>query len=167
MPVLVDGERTIVESSIIIEHLDHTHSGPSRLIPHEPAAALEVRCMDRVFDNYIMAPMQRIVADRLRAPERRDGQTVEEARALLATAYRWLDQRLATRTWAAADAFTLADCAAAPALFYADWTQEIGADLRHACAYRSRLLSRPSVARVIEEARPYRPLFPLGAPDRD
>jgi glutathione S-transferase len=123
--------------------------------------------MDRVFDNYVMTPMQRIVSDRMRAPERRDSQAVVEARALLDTTYGWLDERMAGREWAAGDAFSLADCAAAPALFYADWTHPIADELRHARAYRNRLLSRPSFARAVDEARPYRPLFPLGAPDRD
>jgi glutathione S-transferase len=156
-----------MEASIIIEHLALRHSGPSRLIPQDANAALDVRFMDRVFDNYVMTPMQRIVSDRMRAPERRDSQAVVEARALLDTTYGWLDERMAGREWAAGDAFSLADCAAAPALFYADWTHPIADELRQARAYRNRLLSRPSFARAVDEARPYRPLFPLGAPDRD
>jgi glutathione S-transferase len=167
MPVLVDGGETVMEATIIIEHLALHHPGPVRLIPPEPKAALDARFMDRFFDNYVMTPMQRIVFDRVRAPESRDRQTVAEARALLDTAYRWLDERMAGRDWAAGDEFGLADCAAAPALFYADWTHEIGEQFAHVRAYRRRLLARPSFARAIDEARPYRPLFPLGAPDRD
>jgi glutathione S-transferase len=166
MPVLIDEGRTIVESTIIIEHLALHHAGPVQLIPRDTDAALDVRFMDRVFDNYVMAPMQRIVGDFIRAPEARDARTVTEAKALLDTSYRWLDARLATRKWACAD-FSLADCAAAPSLFYADWVHPIDAAFANTRAYRARLLSRASVARAVEEARPYRHLFPPGAPDRD
>ena len=102
-----------------------------------------------------------------RAAEDRDRQGVAEARATLETAYRWLDDTMTGREWAAGDAFSLADCAAAPALFYADWAHPIGDAFSNVRAYRRRLLTRPSFARAVDEARPYRPLFPLGAPDRD
>ena len=167
MPVLVDDGRAVVEASIIIEHLGLEHPGPVRLIPADPRAALAVRMMDRFFDNYVMTPMQRIVLDAIRAPAQRDPHGVAEARALLDTAYTWLDGVMAGREWAAHDTFSLADCAAAPALFYADWAHPIGEALAHVRAYRRRLLARPSVARAVDEARPYRPYFPLGAPDRD
>lgn len=167
MPVLVDGDRTVVESSVIIEHLGLHHPGPVRLIPEDARAALPVRTMDRVFDNYVMTPVQRIVGDALRAPDARDPQGVSDARALLDTAYRWLDEVMAGREWAAGDGFSLADCAAAPALFYADWVHPIDAAFGALRAYRRRLLARPSFARAVDEARPYRALFPLGAPDRD
>jgi glutathione S-transferase len=167
IPVLVDDGRAVVETSIIVEHLDLHHPGPVRLIPEDRSAALEVRMMDRFFDNYVMTPMQRIVFDAIRAPGRRDAQGVAEARALFDKAYRWLDDRMKGREWAACDVFSLADCAAAPALLYADWVHPIGADLPNARAYRSRLLARPSYARTLDEARPYRHLFPPGAPDRD
>src|SRR5438552_16568096 len=167
MPVLVDGGRTVVETSIIIEHLDLHHPGPVRLIPADARAALVVRMLDRFFDNYVMTPMQKIVLDGIRAREHRDPFGLAEARALLDTAYRWLDGAIAGRAWAAGDAFTLADCAAAPALFYADWAHAIGPTYGNVHAYRRRLLTRPSFARAVDEARPYRPLFPLGAPDRD
>jgi glutathione S-transferase len=166
-PVLVDDGRTVVEASIIIEHLGLRHPGPVRLIPDDAGAALDVRMMDRFFDNYIMTPQGRIVFDSLRAPADRDKLGVAEARAMLDTAYDWLDHAMAGRQWAAGDAFSLADCAAAPALFYADWTHPIGAAFENVHAYRRRLLQRPSFARAVDEARPYRPLFPLGAPDRD
>lgn len=166
-PVLVDGERTVMEATIIIEHLGLHHPGPVRLIPADARAALEVRAMDRFFDNYIMTPQQRIVFDAIRQPENRDRQGVEEARAMLDTAYRWLDGKMAARDWAAGDGFSLADCAAAPALFYADWTHAIGEQFGNVRAYRRRLLARPSFARAVDEARPYRHFFPLGAPDRD
>jgi glutathione S-transferase len=167
MPVLVDDDRTVVEASIIIEHLGLHHSGPVQLIPEERRAALDVRMMDRFFDNYVMTPMQKIVADSLRTAENRDRQGVAEARQLLDTAYRWLDATMTARAWAVGEAFSLADCAAAPALFYADWVQPIDRAFANVHAYRRRLLSRPSFARAVDEARPYRPLFPLGAPDRD
>lgn len=167
-PVLRDGARTIPEASVIIEYLQLHHPGPVRLIPDDPDRALSVRLLDRFFDNYISTPQQRIVFDAMRAPEARDALGVTEARAMLDNAYAWLDGQLADgRPWAAGDAFTLADCGAAPFLFYADWTHPI--DARHAKvrAYRARLLARPSVVRVVDAARPYRPYFPLGAPDRD
>jgi glutathione S-transferase len=167
MPVLVDDGRTVVESSIIIEHLGLRHPGPVRLIPEDARAALEVRMLDRCFDNYVSTPMQKIVFDSLRAEESRDPQGVSEARALLDTAYRWLDDAIKGRKWAAGDAFSLADCAAAPALFYADWVHPVGEAFANVRGYRRRLLARPSFARAVDEARPYRPNFPLGAPDRD
>ena len=166
-PVLVDDGRTVLEASIIIEHLGLHHPGPVRLIPQDADAALEVRMMDRFFDNYIMTPQGRIVLDSLRAEADRDRLGVAEARTMLDTAYGWLDHKMAGREWAAGEAFSLADCAAAPALFYADWTHPIGAAFGNLQAYRRRLLQRPSFARAVDEARPYRPLFPLGAPDRD
>lgn len=166
-PVLVDGDRTIVESSIIIEHLDIHHPGPVHLVPEEARAALQVRTMDRFFDNYVMTPMQRIVFDAMRPEERRDPQGVAEAREVLDRAYDWLDGAVAGREWAAGEAFSLADCAAAPSLFYADWVHPVGEAFPHVRAYRARLLARPSFARAVDEARPYRRFFPPGAPDRD
>ena len=167
MPTLVDQGRTIVEASIIVEYLDLHHPGPVRMVPEDPRAALDVRMMDRFFDNYVMTPMQRIVFDAIRSPESRDRQGVAEAHELLDTAYRWLDERMRGREWAAGDGFGLADCAAAPSLFYADWAHPIADGLANLGAYRRRLLARPSFARAVDEARPYRPFFPLGAPDRD
>jgi len=167
MPLLVDGDRSVMESTIIIEYLGLHHPGPVQLLPQDARAALDVRFMDRFFDNYVMAPMTRIVFDYIRAPEQRHAQTVSEARQLLDTAYRWLDERMHAREWACGEAFSLADCAAAPALFYADWVHPIDAGLAHVRAYRQRLLARPSFARAVDDARPYRVMFPPGAPDRD
>ena len=166
-PILVDGERTILEATAVIEYLEVAHPGPVRLIPSDPLAAIDVRMMDRVFDNYVSTPQQRVVYDALRQPEARDPQGVAEARAMLETSYAWLDERMAGREWAAADTFSLADCAAAPALFYADWTHPIDGRFTHLRAYRARLLARPSFARAVDAARPFRPYFPLGAPDKD
>ena len=166
-PVLVDGDRTVAESSIIIEHLDVHHRGPVRLLPDDPAAALEVRFMDRFFDTYVMNEMQKPVSEALKAEGGRREEAMAEARKALDTAYAWLEQRLAGRVWAAGDSFSMADCAAAPSLFYADWVHQIGAAFPTVRAYRTRLLERPSFARAVEEGRPYRVNFPLGAPDRD
>lgn len=166
-PVLVDGGRAVIESSIIIEYLMLRYPGRVRLIPSDPEPALEVRFLDRYFDNYIMTPMSRIVANELRPQDQRDPYGVDEARAALDTAYRWLDALMARRVWAAGENFTMADCAAAASLFYADWAHRIGENFPHVRSYRSRLLARPSVARVVDEARPFRHFFPLGAPDRD
>ena len=167
MPLLLDHGKPVAEATIIIEHLQVNHPGPVRLIPADPHLALEVRFMDRFFDNYVQTPQQKIVFDALRDEQQRDAKGVTDARAALETAYAWLDQRMAGRTWAAGDVFSLADCSAAPALFYADWTHRIGESFANVHAYRRRLMARPSFARAIEEARPYRPFFPLGAPDRD
>ncbi|WDD91728.1 glutathione S-transferase family protein [Burkholderia sp. FERM BP-3421] len=167
MPVLVDGGRTVVEATIIIEHLGLHHPGPVRLLPDAPADALDVRALDRFLDNYVSTPQQKIVFDCLRPPEARDPRGVADARAMLDTAYAWLDARMADREWAAGARFSLADCGAAPFLFYADWTHRIDPSFGHLLAYRRRLLARPSFARAVDEARPYRPLFPLGAPERD
>ena len=166
-PVLVDGSRTVTEASIIIEYLALHYPGPVSLLPANAAAALEVRSMDRFFDNYISTPQQKVVADALRPESERDARGVADARASLDTAYAWLDKTMVGRTWAAGDSFSLADCGAAPFLFYADWTHRIDPSFANVIAYRKRLLARPSFARAVDEARPYRPLFPLGAPDRD
>jgi glutathione S-transferase len=167
MPVLVDDGQAIMEATIIIEHLGLLHRGPVQLLPEDPKRAIHVRFLDRFFDNYVMTPMMRIVFDHLRPPEKRDSQGVSESRSLLNTAYGWLETTLSDRSWAAGDDFSLADCAAAPCLFYADWVHSIGAEYPKLRAYRQRLLSRPSFARAVNEARPYRSLFPPGAPDRD
>lgn len=166
-PVLVDDGRAVMESSIIIEHLDLHHRGPVRLLPDDRDAALEVRFMDRFFDNYVMTAMQKPVLEALRAEDARKEEAMAEAHQALETAYAWLEQRLGGRTWAAGENFTMADCAAAPSLFYADWVHQIGPGFPTLRAYRSRLLARPSFARAVEEARRYRSYFPLGAPDRD
>ena len=165
--LLIDGERQVVESSIIIEYLELAHPGPAPMLPADPMAALEVRFLDRFFDLHVMDPMQMAVSSALgRLPmSREDGMTLAAER--LERAYAWLEGHLAGRTWAAGEIFTLADCAAAPSLFYADWTHPIPDACPVLKAYRARLLARPSFARAVEEARYFRPNFPLGAPDRD
>ncbi|ANN76478.1 glutathione S-transferase family protein [Bordetella flabilis] len=166
-PVLVDGDRTIMEATCIIEYLGLYYPGPLSLIPADPKEALETRLMDRFFDNYVSTPQQRIVFDALRPEDARDPYGVAQAREMLDTSYAWLDRTMAGRTWATGEQFSLADCAAAPFLFYADWTHPIDARYANVLAYRRRLLQRPSFARAVDEARPYRGFFPLGAPDRD
>ena len=166
-PVLTDGARTVLEASCIIEYLHIHHPGPARLLPDDADAALEVRMLDRFFDNYISTPQQKVVFDHLCAEADRDPHGVTKARAMLETSYAWLDARMAGREWAAGDTFSLADCGAAPFLFYADWTHAIDPRFTHVHAYRQRLLARPSFKRAVDEARPFRAYFPLGAPDRD
>lgn len=166
-PLLLDGGRDVAESSIIIEHLQLAHPGPVRLLPADAAAALDVRFMDRFFDLHVMTPMQHAVGGALSGDPARKAEALAYASGKLERAYAWLEQHLAGRTWAAGEAFSLADCAAAPSLFYADWTHRISTSYPLLLAYRARLLARPSFARAVEEARQFRPLFPLGAPDRD
>jgi glutathione S-transferase len=166
-PVLRDGDATILESSIIVEYLMRRHPGATRMIPVNDEAALTVRFMDRFFDNYVMSPMQTLVSDRLRTETERDAKGVADARKMLDVAYGWLEEQLAPQGWASGSAFSLADCSAAPALFYADWVHPVGDRFPGVLAYRGRVLARPSVARVVDEARPFRKFFPQGAPDRD
>jgi glutathione S-transferase len=161
-PLLVDDGVPIMESSVIVEYV-----APD-LVPDDADDAREVRMLDRIFDNHVMSPMQAIVAEHIPfLNPTPDPTRIARAREALDKIYRWLNARLAGRQWAAGDTFTLADCAGAPSLFYADWVQPIPDALTAIKAYRARVLARPSVSRVVDEARPYRPLFPLGAPDRD
>lgn len=166
-PMLVDGDRQVVETSIIIEYLQLAHPGPVPLLPADPMAALDVRFLDRFFDLHVMDAAQHAVDGALTgdATKRRDGMAIAVRK--LDRAYPWLEKHLASRTWAAGEDFTLADCAAAPALFYADWTHPIAEEFPNLRAYRARLLARPSVAKAVDGGRPFRHLFPLGAPDRD
>lgn len=166
-PLLVDSERNIVETSIIIEYLQLVHSGPVRLLPEDPMAALEVRFLDRFFDLHVMSAVQHAVNGALTGDPVKRQEGLVFAKEKLDLAYAWLEKQLVGRTWAVGADFTLADCAAAPALFYADWTHPIPEAFPVLRAYRARLLTRPAFARAVEEARPYRQLFPLGAPDRD
>jgi glutathione S-transferase len=167
IPVLRDEAAglTVPESTPIVEYLDAIGAAPP-LVPAEPAAALQVRLWDRVLDGQVMTPMQKIVGDNLRPPDGRDEHGVEEAHAALDSAYRLLDQRLAAGGWVAGDRFSLADCAAAPALHYAyvvhRWDEERLAGLTR---YFAELMERPAVARVVDEAREYRELFPMPWPE--
>jgi glutathione S-transferase len=160
-PVLVDGDRVVIESAAIIEYLDLHHGDAPPLVPADPRAAIEARQMDGVFDDYVMAPLSRMVLNALRDEEARDKHLDAEAKATLDRSYAWLDRWMAGREWAASQGFTIADCAAAPALFYAHWGHPIPDSHEALRAYRARLLARPSIARVVEEARPWRDYFPL------
>ena len=162
-PALTDGVREVTQSNPVIEYLDRI-GGAAPMIPRDPDAALTARMLAGVFDAYVAEPMQQVVAEALRPEDQRDPRRVNEAKARLDKAYVWLAGRIGNG-WAGGGPFNIADCAAAPALFYADWVHPIPAGPLK--AYRARLLARPSVARVVDEARPYRPLFPLGAPDKD
>ena len=161
-PVLRDEarERTIPESSTIIEYLDQHYPGPAPLLPADPDLARQVRFRDRFYDHYVHQPMQKIVTDRIRPQGRHDPHGVEEAGALLRTALDMIDADMASKTWAMGEDFGMADCAAAPALFYADKVLPFGATHGNAAAYLQRLMQRPSFARVIEEAQPYFKFFP-------
>lgn len=166
-PLLIDDGEPIFESTTIIEHLAACHPGPYRWIP-DGAAGRRARFLDRFFDLHVMNNMQDIVFDALRPDNAHDPFGVAKARANLTIAYRWLDELLDDGPWAVGNEFTLADCAAAPALFYADWVEEIGTRHPRLAAYRARLLDHPIVARAVDEGRPYRNLFPIpGVSNRD
>ncbi|KNH45907.1 glutathione S-transferase family protein [Pseudomonas lini] len=158
-PVIRDPvhQRNLPESSIIIEYLDRQYPGKHRLVPDDWDSALEVRLWDRFFDHYVQVPMQQIVSDRLHAT---NGDLSRE-RATLETAYGMLDRRMASRIWVASPAFSMADCAAAPALFYARTLVPFPDDYRHLSAYFERLVQRPSFQRVIDEARPWFSYYPF------
>ncbi|MBV9882579.1 MAG: glutathione S-transferase family protein [Sphingomonadaceae bacterium] len=162
MPVLEDPARAAIvpETSIIIDYLDVHHPGAIRLIPEEADAARGVRLWDRIFDLHVQTPMQRIIADRLRPPDAKDAYGVAEARASLAIALATVEREVAGRKWACGEAFTLADCAAAPALFYADKVMPFGAEHPAAAGLLERLKARPSFARVLAEAEPWFQYFP-------
>jgi glutathione S-transferase len=163
IPLLQDHGRgqVVPETSIIIEYLDQHYPGRGPLLPDDAAERLEARLWDRLSDLYVMLPMQRVVADRLRPEAERDPRTVAEAKATLRTAYSMLERQLAGRTWLAGERFTVADCAAAPALFYASVAEPFAEEQGELAGYFERLLQRPSVARAIDEARPYFQFFPL------
>jgi glutathione S-transferase len=173
-PVLTDGDAIVVETSSIVEHLAVHHPGPAPLIPDDPAEAVVTRMLDRVFDHYVMGNMQRVIAayfvnkDDPAAGGMRDAPfkpEIEAGKAGLLRAYGWLER------WLSANELpphvSLVTCAAAPSLFYADWMERIPADCPHLAALRAELLALPPVVRCVDDARPYRPYFPPGAPDRD
>jgi len=161
MPLLQDGEIVLPETSIIIDYLQAHHPGSIILIPADADAAREVRLWDRFFDLYVHTPMQKLVSDRLRPEDAKDPFGVEEARATLDTAYAMLDRRMAERKWAAGDAFSMADCAAMPPLFYVDAVHPYRATCPALGAYFERLASRPSAQQVICEAQPWLQYFPF------
>lgn len=165
-PVLLDDGKPVIETTCIIDHLQAHHPGKNIWIP-DGDAGRRVRFLDRFFDLYVMNNMSVPVFNAIRPEGSRDPYGVEKAMQRLRTAYDWLEANLGDGPWAIGEQFTLADCAAAPSLFYADWVEEIGPDRPRLAAYRARLLAHPIVARAVDEGRPYRSYFPLGAPDRD
>lgn len=165
-PVLLDGGEAVVETTCIIEHLHAYHRGPNDWIPTGEDGR-RTRFLDRFFDLYVMNQMTVPVFNALRPEDAKDPYGVDKAMDRLRIAYDWLEANLGGGPWAIGDRFTLADCAAAPSLFYADWVEEIGDQRPKLKAYRARLLEHPAVRRCVDEGRPYRAYFPLGAPDRD
>jgi len=168
-PVLEDGarDRIVPESSIIIEYLAQHYPGSVTLVPADPGLALQTRLRDRFYDHYVHLPMQRIVADRMRLDAQKDPIGVAAARAQIETAYVMIENDLGDEPWAMGDAFTMADCAAAPALYYANVAVPIGTRRPHTVAYLHRLMTRPSFARALTEAEPYFQYFPLNAERRE
>ena len=164
-PVLEDGDTVVVEATSIIEYLAVQHPGPAPLIPTDPAAAVTTRMLDRVFDNYVMANMQRVVNAFIADRENPDPAEVSGGREGLLRAYRWLEHWLAEGEMP--PHVSLVTCAAAPSLFYADWVERIPGDCPRLAALRAELLALPSVVRCVDDARPYRAWFPPGQPDRD
>ena len=162
-PVLRDEARgqTVAESTVVIEYLDAFHSGATRFIPAEPDAAWQTRMWDRVFDNYIHEPMQKLVADHMRPADKKDGLGVKQAEALIRQAYALVDQHIGGGPWAMGDSFTLVDCAASPALSYATTLVPLDRSQRNLAAYLDRLIARPSFARVLREAEPYFKFYPV------
>ncbi len=163
-PVLVDGDTTVIEATAIVEHLALKFPG-SGLIPADPAEAATARMLDRVFDNYVMGNGQRVVGAYLANMEAPDPAEVEAGKQGLRRAYRWLEHWLEENALPAH--VSLVSCAAAPSLFYGDWIEPIPADAPRLAALRAELLALPEVSRCVEDARPFRPWFPPGAPDRD
>ena len=163
MPVLEDTARgrIVPESTIVVEYLDRFYPGPTRLVPEEPDLAWQTRLWDRFYDCYVQEPMQKIVLDRLRPEGNSDQYGVEQAKKQLLSAYDMLEGEMRSKTWAMGEIFTMADCAAAPALFYANAVVPFGEQHGNAAAYLDRLMARPSFARVLEEAEPYFKNFPL------
>jgi glutathione S-transferase len=161
-PVLRDDakDRAVPESSIIIEYLGLHYPGRIQLVPADPDLARQTRMRDRFYDLYVQLPMQKVVGDKLRPAGKNDPYGVELAKAQLQTAYDMIDREMATKTWAMGDAFSMADCAAAPALFYANLVVPFGDARKNMAGYFGRLMERPSFARAVEEAKPYFALFP-------
>lgn len=161
-PVLRDEARgvTVPESSLILEYIDQRSARQGRLIPSDVDHARECRLRDRFYDNFVNVPMGKIVTDKLRPEGKRDPYGVEQAKAQLEAAYALADEWMRAGPWAVGDAFTMADCAAAPALFYANQVMPFGDGRRHLAEYFARLAARPSFARAVDEAKPYWSMFP-------
>jgi glutathione S-transferase len=161
IPLLGDDGRIVPETTIMIQYLDRRHPGKVVLLPPDPEEELEARLWDRVFDLYVMEPMQRFIGQQLRPEAERDARTMADALTGLASAYDMIENKFDARIWAAKDHFSIADCAAAPALFYAAIVAPFPTGHTNLADYFERLMARPSVRRVIREARPYFKYFPL------
>lgn len=161
IPLLVDGDQVVPETTIQMEHLDHHHPGATRLLPADFDAQLQVRLWDRLFDQYVMDPMQRYIAQLLRAPEARDAHAMAAHEDALGQAYDLIEARRGAHTWAAGETFTMADCSAAPALFYATVIRPLSPEHSQLAAYHERLLARPSVWAAIQQAQPWFQYYPL------
>lgn len=164
-PVLLDGDAVVFEATSIIEHLHLHHPGLAPLLPSDPAAAAQTRMIDRVFDNYVMGIMQEAVAEAIRVGGQPSAEVMTRVSGQLDRSYAWLENWLAN--YPHSDAISLIECAAAPSLFYADWVHQIGPQFPRLRTWRAHLLAQPAIARCVDDARPYRHYFPLGAPDRD
>ncbi|MXO63828.1 glutathione S-transferase N-terminal domain-containing protein [Qipengyuania oceanensis] len=164
-PVLIDGDTAILEATAIVEYLSVHYSGSAPLIPEDPAAAVQVRMLDRVFDNYVMGSGQRVVNAYIAAPDHPDPTEVQAGKDGLLRAYRWIEQHI--EALPLRPHVSMVTCAAAPALFYGDWVERIPEDCHRLAEYRAELLSISAVSRCVEGARTYRHYFPLGAPHRD
>lgn len=165
-PVLRDDARgvTVPESSLIVSYVAQHYPGLVSLFPADPDVALRVHMLDRIIDSHLLLTVGKIVTDRFRSEGRHDHEGVEQAKSAILTAYAFLEAELPASGWAVGDSFTLADCAAAPALFYSNVVVSFG-EHRKLAAYYDRLLTRPSFQRAIDEARPYRAFFPLPWPE--
>ncbi|HEY4215203.1 MAG TPA: glutathione S-transferase family protein [Steroidobacteraceae bacterium] len=161
-PVLRDDarDRTVPESTTIIEYLQRHYPGPAKLLPEDPERAAEVRSVDRFYDLYVHHPMQSVVGDRIRPADKRDPLGVEQARDRLRTALRMVEREMADAVWAVGGSFSMADCSASPALFYANKVMPLAEEFPVAHAYLQRLVKRPSYARALREAEPYMSMFP-------
>jgi glutathione S-transferase len=157
MPVLEDTERgaLVAEASAVVEYVDRHYPGSTRFVPDDADLVWQIRMWDSVFDSYVHEPMQKIVTDNLRPAGRNDGEGVAQAKAQLNQSYDFIEKTLAGRTWALGDDFTLADCSAAPALFYADTVEPFGQEHAWLADYLERLMARPAYARVLKEAEPW------------
>lgn len=164
-PLLVDSAREVFEATAIIEYIAACYPGSAPLIPANPLEAVTARMIDRVFDNYIMTPMQTIVSAYIASPGAPDQAQIDHACRDLRRTYAWLEHWLAD--YPRPDTISLIECAAAPSLFYADWVCPLGSDFPRLARWRAQLLRHRAVSRSVEAARPFRPFFPPGAPDRD
>ena len=164
-PVLAENGRRVFEATAIIEYLVAHHPAAASLLPSDPKAAVVTRMMDRVFDNYVMGPMQEVVAAYIRRPDSPEPDVLARSRDQLDRSYAWLDKWLDGHPYG--ESVSLVECAAAPALFYADWVHPIPSSFTRLLRFRAHLLALPAMARCVDDARPFRSYFPLGAPDRD